>query len=341
MYITPPPYKHFLKFMQCMALGLVFSACQPQALPVQPEPVSSAASVNGPVTETGSNVQPRPSAPSMFTSPAAQLPAPAASASPQLTPQPTPSVTSTGSSTSTASGSTGSSGTSGGGGSFATAPSTPLASPAPTAPPDGRPVLNDLRLLGGGSVLGAQAPAALTPDFAGQTLQIEALGYFFVQPGDTVRLTLDNSIALQLTTVSNTRLVAQLNTAYLADLYLSGPHKLELQTPREAQHHQIRVGSPAQPLALQAQLESVQVIRDANQTPLYLELTGRQLMLNPNFSQVRIGGEVAPVVDSQLAPDGLVTLQIVLPDPALFALPGQHSLQYQDPFSLVFKSFSS
>jgi len=320
----------------------LLAACQPAGpLPQAPQPVLAASPATAPAVSPPSaqadpalsTPDPQPPKPVLKSAPEPQPPAPAPSPMAEAPPPESPSA---------ASGSSGSAGSfSAGAGVSSTSTAAATPTPAPTVPPAGRPVLDDLRLMGGGSVLGANAPDALIPDFAGKTIQLEALGYFFVQPGDALRLTLDNSIELELSSVSNTRLVAQLNTAYLADLYLSGPHKLVLQTPLEAQHHQIKIGPPTQTLALQAQIETVNVIRDANQTPLYLEVTGRQLMLNPNFAQLRLGGEVAIIFDSQLTPDGLVTLQAALPDPTVFAQPGNHSLQYQDPFSLAFKSFSS
>ncbi|MBF2052014.1 MAG: hypothetical protein IGS03_00950 [Candidatus Sericytochromatia bacterium] len=156
-----------------------------------------------------------------------------------------------------------------------------------------------------------------------------------------MRLVLDNGIEWEIISVSNTRIKARLNTAYLTDLYLTGPHKLVLETPQTTLQHQIRVGTPELVFFLQPQILSVTVIRDEAQVPIYLEVQGHNLMLNPHFAQAKVNGEIVAILASSLL-NGTQTLQVALPeDSAPFSQPGQHSLTYQTPMGMHVMYFES
>lgn len=314
-------------------LGLLLAACQPVSTPgaVQPVlPVSGASSspkplpqsssqplvVNSPSPTVAISVVPLPSG-----NPSSPLPALLPSASPSP-------IASVGNNT------WGSSSSGGGG-----AGGQPVAQA--TVPPNGQPVLDDLRLVNGGSVLGADAADAIIPNFHGKVVRLEASGYFFVGAGDPVRLVMDNGIVWEVTSISQTRIEARLETAYIADLYLTGPHKFVLELPLATLQYQVRVGTPELELFLQPEILSVTVVRNESQTPVQLEVKGRQLMLNPNFAQVKINGEIVSVLETAAASDGSQTLQVALPsDVSVFAENNHHVLSYQTPMGLTVHYFN-
>lgn len=263
------------------------------------------------------------------------LPIPSVIASSSPTPSPSPSLVS---------GTQSSSGSSGGGGSSFVVPAplpptpaptpTPLPIPTPTMPPDGKPVIHDVRLADGPSILGAGAPGALRSNYLGGVIQLHAIGYFFEPSIQDVSVLLDNRIAFNLIDSSNYVLKFQLETQNIPDLYLEGAHRIKVTVGNEVIEDQVLVGVPITQVSLFPQISEAEIITQGNQK--VLRVSGKHLMLNPRFSQAKIDGTIVPVLQVTREANQSV-MQISLP--AGFDENTSHQLVYSSPFGVAFKSF--
>ncbi|PIW14650.1 hypothetical protein COW36_21675, partial [bacterium (Candidatus Blackallbacteria) CG17_big_fil_post_rev_8_21_14_2_50_48_46] len=165
-------------------------------------------------------------------------------------------------------------------------------------------LITDIQLTeSGASVFGPTAPAALTPDYAGSPLRLTLKGKFerrgekelklknflfqyepplvqqsFVGKEPKARVLLDDSILLQVETVSATEIVARLNTQLLPDLYLKGNHRLSVELGEWYTDALLNVGEPVpvEYSRLQPQIESVEVLReDDDDRPQHIRLKGK------------------------------------------------------------------
>lgn len=188
----------------------------------------------------------------------------------------------------------------------------------PVVPSSPQFQIQDVRLQASGvSIMGAAAPAALTPDYAAtEPILISVRGRFETQPAlslDQMRLThapgllhlslLENELPARLTlnhhivltpiSVSATEIVAALHPRGLPDLYLKGLHLLTLTAGERVAETQIKLGDPLTTASLSPVVTQVEVL--ASQAPVRLKLTGQHLMLVPGRNFVQINGQAAGV----------------------------------------------
>lgn len=327
----------------CVLLLTGLNACQPQAAqPVQTRtaPMPEAPAISD-TARPGPVASPRPTP---TTAPAATGRSPTLVEQPIPTASPTPTQPAhTGSAAGSSSG--GSSGSGGSGGPPASsAPAnpptptpTPLPIPTPTAPPDGVPVIHDLRLPDGPSVLGNSAPGALRADYTGGQISLQAIGYFFDPLAQDVSLRLNNSLDFSLQEASNYVLHFGLDTGQIPDLYLEGPHWIRLQVGSTVIEDQLRVGAAITPAHLYPALLSAALVSSTDGQTV-LEVVGTHLMRNPRFAQARINDQVVPVLQVwPTAQQNQALMHVRLPDN--FTASGSHDLTYSSPFGTAFYRF--
>ncbi|MBT9548354.1 MAG: hypothetical protein IV090_23380 [Candidatus Sericytochromatia bacterium] len=219
----------------------------------------------------------------------------------------------------------------------------------------------------GEKVMGPNAPAALRPDYAGTEIRLTIQGQFekrnekafklkeflfqlepplvqqsFVGNEPQARVLLDDSILLQVESVTATEIKARLNTKLLPDLYLKGNHRLSIELNRWYTDALLNVGEPApvELSALQPQIESVEVLRERGK-PMHIKLTGKGFMVFPKFSYATIDGEFGFGYQTEVTADGAAETVVHIPDPASFDLNPRHTVIYATPFGVTFKEFES
>jgi hypothetical protein len=217
----------------------------------------------------------------------------------------------------------------------------------------------------GEKVMGPDAPAALTPDYAGAEIRLTLKGQFekrnekafklkdflfqlesplvqqsFIGNEPQARVLLDDSILLQVESVTATEIKARLNTKLLPDLYLKGNHRLSVELNRWYTDALLNVGEPVSVdvSSLQPQIASVEVLRERGK-PLHIKLTGRGFMVFPKFSYATIDGEFGFGYQTEVAADGSAETVVHIPDPQSFDLNPKHTVIYATPFGVAFKEF--
>ncbi|MGE3724221.1 MAG: hypothetical protein AB7I41_01625 [Candidatus Sericytochromatia bacterium] len=219
----------------------------------------------------------------------------------------------------------------------------------------------------GEKVMGPNAPAALSPDYAGTEIRLTIQGKFekrnekafklkdflfqwesplvqqsFVGNEPQARVLLDDSILLQVESVTATEIKARLNTKLLPDLYLKGNHRMSVELNRWYTDALLNVGEPApvELSALQPQIESVEVLRERGK-PMHIKLTGRGFMVFPKFSYATIDGEFGFGYQTEVTADGSAETVVHIPDPQSFDVNPRHTVIYATPFGVTFKEFES
>ena len=213
------------------------------------------------------------------------------------------------------------------------------------------------------SVSGTEAPAAIHPDFAGQEIQLTLKGHFedrwrplplrdflftldpellqetFVGLQPRARVLLDNSILLQVDSVSADEIQATLNTERVPDLYLKGLHRISVEYGQYYSDGLIQIGDPEPVEDLQPRIDSVEVLRDRRGTPLHLRLSGDNFMVFPKFSYALIDGEFGFGYQTEVLRNGGMETVVHIPDPEHFDDLETHSVIYATPFGVDFQEF--
>ena len=217
----------------------------------------------------------------------------------------------------------------------------------------------------GEKVMGPDAPAALAPDYDGAEIRLTLRGQFekrnqkafklkdflfqlesplvqqsFIGNEPQARVLLDDSILLQVESVTATEIKARLNSKLLPDLHLKGNHRLSVELNRWYTDALLSVGepTPVEVSALQPQIEGVEVLRE-REKPLHIKLTGRGFMVFPKFSYATIDGEFGFGYQTEVTADGSAETVVHIPDPQSFDLNPKHTVIYATPFGVAFKEF--
>jgi hypothetical protein len=217
------------------------------------------------------------------------------------------------------------------------------------------------------SVMGPNGLASLIPDYAGAEMSLTIKGSFekrnekafklkdflfqlesplvqqsFIGTEPQARVLLDDSILLQVESVTATELKARLSTKLLPDLYLKGNHRLSIELNRWYTDALLNVGEPApvEMSELQPQIERVEVLRERGKA-LHIKLAGRGFMVFPKFSYATIDGEFGFGYQTEVATDGTAETVVHIPDPDSFDLNPTHTVIYATPFGVAFKEFES
>lgn len=192
--------------------------------------------------------------------------------------------------------------------------------------------VDDITLVDGRSILGKTANAALTPDVTTPNPLILTLkGQFNTQPPltlDQIRLTQVNGLRWQPVDLSPTAITLQLNPQFRTDLKLVGPQTVDLQVAGLVKRTQIKVG-PGPTAFTSPELFAAQVQGNT------LTVTGRWLMNNPKFQQLKVNQTVVPVQGVQMDDQGLYTLTAAMPEGVLQA--GENAVQVATPFGMAYR----
>lgn len=225
-------------------------------------------------------------------------------------------------------------------------------------------LINDVILSDTGlSVMGKDAPGSLEPDFAGKEIALTLTGTFknsqhqplsasdflftlapplvqqtFIGTEPIARVLLDNSILLEATSVTETEIRAILRTEKLPDLYLKGLHRLSVEQGDWYTDTLIQIGDPTPPpSSLMPHIDSIEVIRNSQQLPLHVRLTGQNFMLYPKFSYVTIDGEFGFGYQTEVNQHGFMQTIVHIPHPEIFDQISPHIVILATPFGVAFK----
>ena len=224
----------------------------------------------------------------------------------------------------------------------------------------------------GESIMGPSAVTGLRPDYAGTDIGLTLKGQFekrndkefklkdflfqlesplvqqsFIGKEPQARVLLDDSILLQVESVTKTEIKVRLNTQLLPDLYLKGNHRLSIELDRWYTDALLNVGEPApvEVSALQPRIDSVEVLRDDRGKPLHVRLKGKGFMVFPKFSYTTFStpgdetGEFGFGFQTEVNADGGAETVVHIPDPNSFDLNPSHTVIYASPFGVAFKEF--
>ncbi len=214
------------------------------------------------------------------------------------------------------------------------------------------------------SILGTDAPGAIVPDYAGESLTLRLTGSFRnpqLQPlqlqdfaftpdpqfapqtflGDSPmgRMILDESLLLTPVSVSATEIKVLLNPKYVPDLYLKGMHRLRVEHGNWYTDALIKIGDPVPPpTSLAPGITQVEVVRQ-NDEPRFVKLTGSHFMIYPKFSHATIDGEFGFGYHTRVDASGQFETLIHIPNPESFDTVSPHLIIYTTPYGVAFYEF--
>lgn len=215
------------------------------------------------------------------------------------------------------------------------------------------------------SVVGKDAPGNLVPNFAGKDIVLTLVGTFknsqhipigfsefnfstgpellqqtFVGNEPHARVLLDDSILLEVTSVTATEIHAILRTKQIPDLYLKGLHRLSVEQGDWFTDTLIKVGEPSPPeTSLSPEIQSVEILSEQPRGSTHLRLTGKNFMIYPKFSYATIDGEFGFGFQTKILQNGQMESIIHIPNPEAFAQRLTHTLTYASPFGVSYIVF--
>ncbi len=208
----------------------------------------------------------------------------------------------------------------------------PTAQPLSAPPEDGRSVINEVMWTDSQqSVLGVNAPTAISANYWGKRVDLVIGGYFFLPGGlvpEDIRIFLDGYIPIEIDQVTPFAIQAHFDTGYIPDFYLIGPHQLTVEIAGEEVFAKVLFGEPEDEATL---IPEIRVFREAGQ---YLEIKGINLMFNPGFSQLYLNG-VLTAVDMYFENKEVV---LRFEKPVGFDVLSTHDLRYFSPFGTSFRN---
>lgn len=193
-------------------------------------------------------------------------------------------------------------------------------------------------LIDGQSIFGNNAPSALRGNYQGKRIRLTVQGYFGDAELADIAAVLNNGLSLQVLSVTSEQMVLELNTAFIPDLYLSGPHHLRVLVHASEIRANIRLGEPDDAQILFPQLEEITPELDSQQLLTGFRVKGQYFMRNPFFAQAKIDGQAVMIQPATRAGNADEML-ILLPTPFDATPHRHHTLAYATPFgSLAFTS---
>ncbi len=215
------------------------------------------------------------------------------------------------------------------------------------------------------SIVGTAATAAIVPDYAGKAIGLTLTGSFKDAEGDALtmseflftlapplvqqtfigtepeaRVLLDDSILLEVVSVSATEIKAVLQSEKLPDLYLKGLHRLSVEQGDWYTDTLIQVGEPVAPeSSLAPSILSAEVIRENDGSARFVKLTGANFMLYPKFSYATIDGLFGFGFQTEVLADGTSETLVHIPDPGAFDQQNEHQIIYATPYGVVLTAF--
>lgn len=155
------------------------------------------------------------------------------------------------------------------------------------------------------------------------------------------RILIDDAHLLYPQSISENEIIVKFNTRSIPDFYLKGLHKLSVINNKFATDTLIKVGQPKEHIDLKPVITSAEIIRNTDNKPAFIKLTGKNFMLYPKFSYCTIDGTFGfgyqTNILSQDESDTWETL-IHIPNPNDFEKLEEHIIYYQTPFGDAFIS---
>ncbi len=241
--------------------------------------------------------------------------------------------------------------------------------PAIQCPTTGEPRRPDLLISNvqlsatGESIFGKDAPGSIRPDYAGKEIQLTITGTFkdadgqalntsdflftlappliqqtFIGTEPNARVLLDDSILLEVNSVTATEIQATLHTQLIPDLYLKGLHRLSVEQGNWFTDSLIQVGEPEHTDYLFPKIDAVEILYDQN-NPVHLLLKGKNLMLQPKFYYTLIDGQFGFGFQTEVIADGNAQTIVHIPNPETFSQKVKHLVILATPFGVAFKEF--
>lgn len=217
----------------------------------------------------------------------------------------------------------------------------------------------------GTSILGKGAPGSLVPDYAGKEVGLTLKGTFkdnrqalksknflftlespltqqtftFEGKEPKSRVLLNDSVLLEVVSVSATEIRAVLQTKHLLDVYLKGLHKLTVEHENWFTDCLIQIGEPVATTAdLRPRIESVEILRERGKA-LHLRLEGGGFLVFPKLVYATIDGAFGFAYQTEVLEDGSGSIIVHIPDPAAFGRQTSHTVTLATPFGVAFKTF--
>ncbi|MFN8674114.1 MAG: hypothetical protein U0457_18790 [Candidatus Sericytochromatia bacterium] len=205
----------------------------------------------------------------------------------------------------------------------------------------------------------------ITPDFSGKKVNITFFGkfeiedfkpdeFFYINEANLLHLSyagedkpetkflLDNAILLKPISSSKNYITVSIDTKYIPDFYLRGFHKISAITDKKKiTSSLIRVGEGVKPnTTLTPEISKIELLKHDASKIVGLKLTGKNFMLTPNFTYVKVDGSLYPIYQTDILSDGVYETVVNLSSKQDFNLTSKHDIEYYSPFGMVYTEFS-
>jgi hypothetical protein len=187
-----------------------------------------------------------------------------------------------------------------------------------------------------------QTAPSTTLEHMATTLEPGLVALSFLGKQPSVRVLMNRSILLQPVSASEHEIIVKLNSRAIPDLWLAGSsHELSVEAGELIARTQVKVGTPLEDLInLSPVIHQVEILRDSDNKPINLRLTGLNLMHYYRFSHIQVDSK--PVFGHQCAvidENGVLKWEKTVHLPQDFSESGTHTITYISPFGGVISSF--
>ncbi|MFN8671113.1 MAG: hypothetical protein U0457_03405 [Candidatus Sericytochromatia bacterium] len=204
----------------------------------------------------------------------------------------------------------------------------------------------------------------ITPDFSGKKVNISIFGkfdnddfktndFFYINEPNLLQLSyagedkpetkvLIDSILLQPISFSKNYITLSIDTKYIPDFYLRGFHKISVITDKKkVTTSLIRVGEGVKPsVTLTPEIQKIEMLKHDESKIIGLKLTGKNFMLTPNFTYVKVDGSLYPIYQTDILSNGVYETVVNLSSKQDFNLTSKHDIEYYTPFGMFYTEFS-
>lgn len=198
-------------------------------------------------------------------------------------------------------------------------------------------MIQDVRVAGQ-SIQGERAPGAIQTSYTGKRIALEVLGRFAATDKAQVAAVLNNGLDLEVLSVADGRIVLELDTAGVVDLYLAGPHTLRVRVGDALLKTTIQVGSPDEGLVPFPRIDTLTPHYESDGSLKRLEVSGLYFPRNPYFAKALIDDR-AVTIESVSREDGQDRMLLRLPPELSLRAGAELSLIYATPFGSFRRSF--
>ncbi len=160
----------------------------------------------------------------------------------------------------------------------------------------------------------------------------------FLNEKPVARVLLDQSLLLEVISVSESEIEAVLHTQSVPDLYLKGSHRLSIEYGGFVTEQWISIGEPkALSESLSPRIEHVDIVNNDQQQPALLLLKGQHFMLYPKYAYAMVDDQFVFGYQTEVFREGNAQTRLHVPENFDPNIP--HTLMYATPFGTQFFSF--